>query len=351
MTMQPHRSSFRSWLILLSLFAVAIVFLVYSEYEYQISSDTTEVTGTAMFIPYRIIIGQPLSSTQKKQVEAIIASTFDDVHQRYDQWNPSSEVSQLNRLPAGEHATLSPELASFLHLVDKVVTMTQGRFDPTMEPVRQLWQPHLEAGTKPSARDIAALRPHVGWHHIHLDGDHFSKDSNEVQLNLDAIAKGFAVDLIAHALQQAGYRSTFIEWGGEIKGNGKHPEGRPWRVYISGVDSSAPENAFAYVSLEDSAVATSGDYYQQWTVTDDQGDTESYCHVYDPRTLSPLQVTSHAICSASVVASSCAVADALATAAMVFSHLNDAHQWTEEVQERYPSVSFWLASRETADDN
>lgn len=327
-------------IILASLFAV---YLTYEGPDDQ--PTTTEITGLAMAVPYRIVVGSELDSHQQTQVLQLISDTFDQVDRYYNQWNPDSELSRLNALPANVEVAPSPQLQSFLQLIDKLVKITEGRFDPTITPVKDLWTSKLNAGTQPTDAELAEMHQSVGWHHVHLGEATFSKDHTNSALNVDAVAKGFAVDMLAHRLQQAGYTSAYVEWGGEIKALGKHPANRPWTVYIRGIESSDPDSALAYVELENAALATSGDYHQNWTI-DLDGTPKTFCHVFDPVSFRPLQVCANSVASASVLASSCAVADALATAAVACGSTQEAQAWADRVKKVYPSLTFWIASRD-----
>lgn len=328
----------RAWLAL----AILTAALVLSYTKSPEKASIIELSGYAMTMPYRIVVGASLEIEQQQQVQRIIEESFTEIDTHYNQFNPKSEVSALNRVQAGVPVPLSPNMNSFLHLVDRFVSITEGRFDPTIEPLKKLWLPHLINGTLPSNDELAHIHSVVGWRHVHLVDGVFTKDHDQVQLNLDAIAKGFAVDLLVYNLAQAGYRSVLVEWGGEVKATGKHPEGRPWRVYISGLDNSMPNEALAYLDLEDASLATSGDYFQNW-IAGNQAIT--YCHVFDPHRLQPIEVHPGSVASASVMMSSCAAADALATASMVFNNVEEAQAWANSLQLRYPSLRFWFASR------
>jgi thiamine biosynthesis lipoprotein len=306
---------------------------------------TTEFTGTAMTINYRIVIGSPLSSDQRMRVESVIQKSFKQINDIYNKWNPDSEISALNRLPSNTPITLSNELYHFLIFTDSVVHLTEGRFDPTVEPLQQLWKNHLSNGTKPSPTEINEIKPAIGWNNIHLVEGTFSKDHADTMLDLGGIAKGYAVDLLTENLLAENFSSFYVEWGGEIKTHGRHPAKRPWRVYISRFDNTNPNEAIALLELNDEALATSGDYLQKWSV----GGSD-YFHILDPFSLRALEITSSSIGSASVAAKSCALADGLATAALTFSSEAEAAKWLNSIiATKHPEIRFWLLSRSSRD--
>lgn len=309
------------------------------------SPSTTVLTGQAMTIDYRIIIGKNLDSQENKNAQKIIDSTFEEVNAIYNKWNPHSELSRLNRLPAAAKVTLSPELARLLQQTDEIVQLTEGRFDPTIEPLQALWKNKLAQGQIPSQAEIDALAPAVGWDKIHFQGGFFYKDHTLTSLDLGGIAKGLCVDLLVERLNKAGFPDVFVEWGGEIRASGHHPDDRPWNIFISRLGDSNPEHAIATLSLNDQAIATSGDYLQNWTVWIADSPV-TYFHIIDPKSYHPLIINNESAASASVMAPTCTLADGLATAAMMFPTAAEARAWAQNLQKQNANLSFWIISRE-----
>lgn len=299
--------------------------------------------GNAMTIDYHILVDS--TPAQRQSIQQIIASSFDEIDSIYNKWNPYSELSAINRQPAGTPIPLSPKLKKLLTLTDKVVKLSNGRFDPTIEPVQQLWKKHLTAGSLPSIEELEPLKTVTGWDKIRIENNTLTKASDGVCLDLGGIAKGYGVDLIVENLNQAGFANVFVEWGGEIRASGKHPEGRPWRIFISRLESNDPQHAIAHIDLQDQAIATSGDYLQNWTI-ERNGAQSTFFHIIDPITLHPLQKLPASIAGTSVTAPSCALADGLATAGMMFISVDEARSWAENIKKEYPDLSFWILSHQ-----
>lgn len=254
-----------------------------------------------MTMAYSVKIGDPHPNLNL--AESIVLTTFSEINAIYNNWNPQSEISQLNRLPAGEKKRLSDSLAAFLRRIDTIVRLTEGRFDPTVAPVKEsLLKGELQSETTA-----------VGWDNIHLDGNLFWKDHDKTAIDLGGAAKGYAVDLILERLQEAGFCHLFVGWGGEIRASGLHPQQRPWKIAIRGG---------GILELKDEAIATSGSYLQNWTIEE-----TTYTHIIDPHTKKPLSATP--ITSASVLSQTCFEADALATALMVFPSKQEAYAWAK----------------------
>jgi thiamine biosynthesis lipoprotein len=343
---RPRRSGYLLKSIL-SLIFIALLFSCSNQSapNAQIYPDnTTHFNGQAMTIDYHIIVGNPLNSSAISTIQNIILSTFQEVDSTYNKWNPSSELSRLNQLKADQEVTLSPALAIFLTQVQLIVDLSEGRFDPTIEPLQKLWKDKLKKGLIPTDTEIAAIQPSIGWNKIHINNGIFSKDHDKTALDLGGIAKGLCVDLLVEQLTSQGFKDVYVEWGGEIRCQGKHPSDRDWTVFISRLGNTDPSQAITLLPLHNSALATSGDYLQHWTILKD--DLTTYFHIFDPKGLHPLESSMESIASASVQAPSCAFADGLATAAMMFGSVIEAEAWANRIKEKHPEVSFWLVTRE-----
>lgn len=298
-----------------------------------------------MTIDYHITVGHPLTTHQIEQIQKIIEKTFQEIDTTYNKWNPHSELSKLNALPAHTPFHLSPELSQFLHRIDDLVNLSEGRFDPTIEPIQQLWKTKLEQRECPTIEEIEALKPCIGWHTLYITQEIFYKKDSRTQLDLGGVAKGYCVDLLIERLHQIGLNNLYVEWGGEIRTLGFHPSQRPWRVFISRLNNSDPKQAIAQIDLIDHALATSGDYFQYWIVKTNQGEEKIYCHIFNPLTLAPIEVKTGSIASASLLALDCMTADALAKVLMLFQSVEEAQIWVENLQEKIPHLACWIATR------
>jgi len=264
-----------------------------------------------MTIPYCIQIGDTVND--EAQVESLILSVFSEINQKYNNWNPDSEVSQLNSLAAYKTFLISPELATFLHYVDEIVLLTEGRFDPTVGSLQKMWKAYLTEGNLPPQNRVEEIKADIGWGTLHCEDRCFWKEKSSTAIDLCGIAKGYAVDLLVEKLQASGYHNVYVEWGGEIRALGHHPSDRPWKIGIQGLSS---------IDLTDTAIATSGSYIQNWSI-----DGVHYTHIIDPITREPLHNST--ITSVSVIAKSCREADAIATALMLFPTKEAAQQWAQ----------------------
>ncbi len=235
----------------------------------------------------------------QRQCEAKLAQ----IDAEMSPYRPDSDLIRFNRAPVDAFVAL-PELT--MQVVRHALAIAQlsgGAFDPTLLGAVNLWGfgPQPVAEGLPPVAAIAALRP-GGWRDLMPLREGMTQPGG-VQLDLNAIAKGFAVDELSALCRAAGADAALVEIGGELKGYGTHPDGLPWWVEI---EDTQPRTVIA---LCDWAVATSGDARRAFV-----HDGRTYSHTIDAMTQSPAETD---ILSATVLDDACWRADALATALMV----------------------------------
>lgn len=291
-------------------------------------NSCTLFEGTAMSMPYQVTIGKNLSELEKNSVASLVETTFQQVHEIFDNENPDSEISRLNNAAAHVLIPLSTPLQDLLNLCTKMVQLSGHLFDPTVDPLCQLWR----ASKHPSPEALQKACDALGWEHLSLQNGIAKKDHATTRLGLSKIAKGFGIDWIAERLQAIGLTDFKVEWAGNLRALGHHPDNRDWTVAIDPhlTQSNQP---LAPIHLRNAALATRGNQNRS---------------LIDPRTASPLEKGDSAIASATVIAPTCALADALATTALLFHSRADAEKWAQEVVELYPEVSFWILSYNAA---
>lgn len=253
---------------------------------------------------------------------AMAQRELDSVVRQMSPWEPLSDLSRYNRAAAGSWTALPSAFAQVLRAAREVAEATDGAFDPTLGALVDLWGfgPRPFSGSPPDAQDLASLRETTGWRRLALDGDSLFQPGG-LRLDLNGIAKGFAVDLVAAAFERAGARSYLVEVGGELRGAGAKPDGSPWWVELER-PPTAPARGRAplrlvgdgprtLVALHGLSVATSGDYRRFF-----EHDGRRYAHTLDPATAAPV---AHSTVSVTVLADSCMRADAYATALTVMA--------------------------------
>lgn len=318
-------------------YALCIILLGYG-WKYASSAShmsILQMNGIQMGIPYQISVATSFPEADQSYVIDMIQSVFEEVDTLYNNWNPHSEISQFNTWPANLPFTPSPKLHLFLQKIDRLVRFSEGRFDPTIGPLKTLWLQALEKGMFPSQNAIEEIRPCLGWEKLRFEGKTISKLDARTQLDFGGVAKGFCVDLCIEALQAAGFQNLFVEWGGEVRCSGQHPSGRPWKVAIVPPPQFTHTSTAVEVELVDAALATSGNYLQQWEAMG-----RRFTHILDPRTLQPLEITDQSIASATLQATDCITADALSKTLLLFPEEASAIVWIETRKDFF--LKCWL---------
>jgi len=265
-------------------------------------SSLQELAGRTMGTTWSLKFDNPLM-VPLDTVRANAQAALDRVIAQMSTWEPESGISRFNCATGGRHV-IEPEFAQVLACALHWAAATGGAIDPTVGPLVALWGfgAHADASVPPAPAALAAAHACVGWQRIAFDPAASSiLQPGGVSLDLSGIAKGFAVDHVACALQSLGLTDFLVEVGGELRAAGRRPGGQPWRVQIDG----AP-GAMAYIALTDTAIATSGDRWSQR-----EHDGKRWSHTIDPRSGEP---TSHALAAVTVLHPQCMHADALATA-------------------------------------
>jgi thiamine biosynthesis lipoprotein len=205
-------------------------------------------------------------------------------------------ASELRQLTAGKRTPASPILFEAVRFALMVAEETGGAFDPTVgaRMAARGFNRHYrtrEVTGAPESEDGVSFRD------VEIDAhDRTILLRRPLTLDLGAVAKGLAVDAAARELQP--FRNFAIDAGGDLYLGGCNPQGRPWSAGIR--HPRVPGDLVDRFRISDRAVCTSGDY-------------ERGQHILDPR----CGEAANGIASATVVASSAMLADALATAAFV----------------------------------
>lgn len=175
-------------------------------------------------------------------------------------YKPYSLINRFNASTEG--LILDP---GFLKVVVKsfeISRATKGKFDVTVAPLVQAWG----FGVKPIQEfpDSAMIRSAlscVGMRHLELRGMRLKKDKSCIQLDLNGIAQGYSVDLVADYLNSKGIKSYVVEIGGEIRMKGPKPDGSVMRIGIEGPATDGAEPVMKHVlGMNNGAITTSGNY-------------------------------------------------------------------------------------------
>jgi len=289
------------------LFLTVLVLVFTSGCQNQPSEQQVTLSGPVMGTEYRIS-ALVLPDTDLGVLEQKLLAAMELVNQSMSTYIPDSELSRFNQAKAGEVIALSPAFAEVLASALSVSELSDGAFDVTLAGVIKQWGFGVDGrvSEQPSGQALEALRQAVGYKKLtlNLEKRTLSKSVDNVAIDLSAIAKGYAVDKVADALLDLGIQRFLINIGGELRAAGTKLDNTPWQVGIE--KPHALGGIQQIVSLQDQAIATSGDYRNYYLIDD-----QPFSHTIDAKTLKPVF---HQLALVSVIADSAMLADALATA-------------------------------------
>ena len=246
--------------------------------------------------------------------------------------SPFNKESVITAINNNEDVKPDKMFMDVFQLAMDVSRETDGAFDITVAPLVNAWGFGFKSGEKPTARQVDSLRHIIGYQKITVDHGKIRKQDPRMMLDCSAIAKGYGTDVVANFLRQRGVKNFMVEIGGEVVTCGVNPERVPWKVGVIKPEDdslSVSHELQTILNVTDIAMATSGNYRNFYY----QGG-KKYAHTIDPKTGYPVQ---HNILSATVLAKTCALADAYATSFMVMG-LDKA----QKVLEQHPELMVYF---------
>ncbi|MDB9964171.1 FAD:protein FMN transferase [Vicingaceae bacterium] len=220
---------------------------------------------------------------------------------------PNSKISRLNN---GDTIELDDLFLSVYKLSFNVNIETKGAFDPTIGPLIIAWGFDFANPQKMDSAIVNSLLESSGFDQFVVKGKQMYRTNDAARINFNAVAQGYSVDVMAQMLDKMNIENYYIELGGELKVKGKNKFGDWWVIGIDRPDGKNLERNLAQrISLENSAMATSGNYRNFYEM-----DGKRYSHTLNPKTGYPAE---NSLLSATVITNDCGTADAIATAFMV----------------------------------
>lgn len=275
-----------------------------------------------------------LSGERRRELDEAIRAELDAVDAAMSTYREDSELSRFNRYAGPAPFELSDATWEVLQAALEVSRHSEGALDPTVGPLVDAWG-FGPGGAPPDDSpipegELAVLLERIGYRKLELleEPRAVRKARADLHCDLSAVAKGYAVDRVAEALERLGEEDFMAEVGGEVRALGTNERGEPWRI---GIERPQPGRGAVQriVPLDAMSLATSGDYRNYREVGG-----ERVSHILDPRTGRPIR---HLLVSVSVAHPSCTMADAWATALMVLGEREG-----PETAERLDLAAFFL---------
>ncbi len=264
------------------------------------------------------IVGYESSEAEFNRARDIAMEMFSEYHKLYDIYHVYDSVTNicsLNRLTDGQHEALNVDsrIVELLLYAKEMYSLTNGKMNVCMGSVLSIWHDYRTEGINspsdarlPTMEELEAAAEHTDIEKLIIDQENGTVFISDPQMKLDvgAVAKGYAVEMVAKELESQGFDGYVLNVGGNVRTIGVKGDGEKWSVGIDNPDSE-DEPYYAILSLSGESLVTSGSYQRFYNV-----DGKNYHHIINPTTLMPSEYYR----SVSVITTSSALADVLSTA-------------------------------------
>lgn len=277
---------------------ISVLFLTFASCSKKYQTATGEIWATSYHIIY----------SGRTNLDDSIICQMKIIDMKLSSFNPESEVSAIN---SGDIDIVGNAFRDVFETSKTVNKLSGGVYDPTIGPLTDIWGFGRDDRPEVSDSLINNALESVGIDECYIIGDRIVKKHPSTRFDFSSIAKGYGIDCIADMFERNGVDNFMIEIGGEVAVRGYNPSGRPWHIQVDSPQGGMAHQVLTIKAIgpERTAIASSGNYrnfkYSK--------DGTTYGHTLSPKTGHPVTST---ITAATVISTSCAYADALATACM-----------------------------------
>ncbi len=246
--------------------------------------------------------------SDNKILEDQIDSLLNDFNNSMSYYVENSVISKINR---NETDVMDDYFNTVLKRSLDIYEETDGAFDATVAPLVNAWGFGFENKKDMTQWKVDSIKQFIGSDKVSIEDNKVVKQDRRIKFDFNAIAKGYASDLVAQLLESEGIKSYLVDIGGDLIVGEVKPDDSKWRIALErpteGYD--APQEYDHIVEVKNRAVATSGSYRRYY-----EEDGQRYSHTINPKTGYPVE---NNLLSVTVFADDCMSADAYATAFMV----------------------------------
>jgi FAD:protein FMN transferase len=288
----------------LTLLVLALYFLASCSREPQ----ELVLSGPTMGTTYTVkIVGTP-STLDTKAIRTVLDEVLANTDIEMSTYRTDSAISRFNAAESTDWIDVPLGLARVVAASKEISERSHGVFDITISPLIQAWGFGAtgEPRSLPNEDDIAQLRDRIGYDRLEtrLEPPSLRKQHPLLAIDVNGVAPGYAVDMLAARFASLGLKSFMIDIGGEVLARGRNARGELWRIAVERPIDGDPL-PFKVIELDNQSVTTSGEYRHYF-----ERDGERYSHTLDPRTGHPIRSRG----SVAIVGDSSLEIDAWATA-------------------------------------
>ena len=311
----------------LTLLVVGTILIIRQQHSMPYRKTSDFIFGTTYHVTYQC--DSDLTQSIKAELLKVDASL-----------SPFNKESVITAVNENKDVQLDDMFKEVFNLAMDISKDTDGAFDITVAPLVNAWGFGFKNGFQPSSHQVDSLLQLIGYEKVSMVDGKVTKQDPRIMLDCSAIAKGYGTDRVARLLRSRGIQNYIVEIGGEVVTSGVNPERVPWKIGVTKpVDDSlnVGHELQTVLNVTNKAMATSGNYRNFYF----KGG-KKFAHTVDPKTGYPVQ---HSLLSATVLAKSCAVADAYATSFMVMGF-----DKARQVLDRHPELmAYFIYSNQKGD--
>ena len=311
----------------LTLLVVGTILIIRQQHSMPYRKTSDFIFGTTYHVTYQC--DSDLTQSIKAELLKVDASL-----------SPFNKESVITAVNENKDVQLDDMFKDVFNLAMDISKDTDGAFDITVAPLVNAWGFGFKNGFQPSSHQVDSLLQLIGYEKVSMVDGKVTKQDPRIMLDCSAIAKGYGTDRVARLLRSRGIQNYMVEIGGEVVTSGVNPERVPWKIGVTKpVDDSlnVGHELQTVLNVTNKAMATSGNYRNFYF----KGG-KKFAHTVDPKTGYPVQ---HSLLSATVLAKSCAVADAYATSFMVMGF-----DKARQVLDRHPELmAYFIYSNQKGD--
>ena len=317
--MKKNHIIFTLCALLLVVGSLVTVLLIRDDEEVQNELTRYRANSFDYFDTVSTIEGYEKSGDDFNRVAQSVFATLEEYHKLFDIYNSYEGINNIrtiNKLYNGEHkvVTVDRKIIDMLLYAKELYNKTNGEMNIAMGSVLSIWHDYRSAaednygiGELPPMEELEAAAQHTDINNLIIDEENNTVYISDPKMTLDvgAIGKGYAVEMVAQMLEQQGITGYVINVGGNIRTVGLKGNGDKWLAGIETPFDDDDEPYLAYVGLAGETIVTSGSYQRYYLV-----DGKEYHHIIDKDTLMPAV----GFVSVSVICQNSADGDGLSTA-------------------------------------
>lgn len=244
---------------------------------------------------------------------------YNALFDRYNNYEGINNIKTINDQAGIAPVKVDQEIIDLLKQAKTYSELSDNQYDVSFGAVLEIWHNYRTQATEqgiaaiPSMEELEEAKQHTGWDKVEIDETNHTVYLNDPSASIDlgSAAKGYATEMVAHKLAEAGLEHAIINAGGNVRIIGEKPDAKSWSVGIQ-LPSNTENTSLATVYIDkDKSFVTSGDYQRAY-----EYEGVMYHHIIDPHTLMPARHMR----SVTIVTNDSGIADILSTTLFTLSY-------------------------------